>query len=68
MVFTCDRNNKGMYNGFYESKESLGCFMEREEKAEDRGNVYFKSLAKTFLLAYKCCSWPTFYQMDFIKR
>ena len=51
MVFTCDRNNKGMYNGFYESKESLGCFMEREEKAEDRGNVYFKSLAKTFLLA-----------------
>ena len=41
--------------------------MQREEKKNRDGeNVFFKALAN------RCCgfsgSWPTFYQMDFMKR
>ena len=35
---------------------------------EDSGNVFFKAIVKNFLLTRKYCSWPTFYQMDFMKR
>ena len=46
---TCNRNNKGIYSCFYESKKFLVCLMdrerererEREEKTEDGENVFF---------------------------
>ena len=60
-----------MYSCFYESKKFLGYFMkdvERGKKTEDGENVFFKAFAKNFLLTLKSCSWPTFYQMDFMKR
>ena len=28
----------------------------------------FKALAQNFLLTWKSCSWPTFYQMDFNEK
>ena len=42
--------------------------VERRKKTEDVWNVFFKALAKIFLLTLKSSSWPTFYQMDFMKR
>ena len=43
--------------------------MQREEKKiEDGENVFFKALAKIFLLTSKSCLWLIFYQMDFMKR
>ena len=38
---------------------------EERKKTEDSENIFLKALAKIFLLT---CSWPTFYQMDFMKR
>ena len=38
------------------------------KKTEDNENVIFKVLAKNILLAWKSCSWPIFYQMDFMKN
>ena len=40
----------------------------KEKKTEDGENVFFKAVAKNFLLTEQICLWPTFYQMDFIKR
>ena len=40
----------------------------RGEKKQDAENVVLKILAKMFLLTSESCSWPTFYQMDFMKR
>ena len=59
-----------MYSCFYESKKFLGCLIQREKKrAGDGKNVFFKALAKKFLLTSKSCLWLTFYQTDFfIKR
>ena len=58
-----------MHSCFYESKKYLACLLKRKEKkTEDGENVFVKALAKTFLLMAKRCSWPTFYQMDFMKR
>ena len=54
----CDRNNKSMYRCFYESKKERG-------KKKIVEMYFFKVLAKNFLLT---CSWPIFYQMDFMKR
>ena len=45
---TRERNNKGMYSHFCESKKFLGCLIYREEKTEDGENVFFKALAKNF--------------------
>ena len=42
--------------------------VERRKKTEDGKNVFFKALAKDFLLTSKSYLWPTFYQMDLIKR
>ena len=42
--------------------------VERRKKTEDGKNVFFKALAKHFLLTSKSYLWPTFYQMDLIKR
>ena len=58
-----------MYSFFYESKKFFGCLMKREEeKTEDCESVFFKAMAKYFLLTWKSCSWPTFDQIDFMKR
>ena len=51
---TCDRNNKGMYSCFYESKTFLDCLMQRKEKKiEDGENVVFEAFAQNFLLTSK---------------
>ena len=42
--------------------------IERRKRAGDGKNVFFKALAKKFLLTSKSCLWLTFYQMDFMKR
>ena len=43
--------------------------MKREEKkTEDCESEFFKAIAKYFLLTWKSCSWPTFDQIDFMKR
>ena len=42
--------------------------VERRKKTEDSENVFFKALAKHLLLTSKSGLWPTFYQMDFMKR
>ena len=40
-----------MNNCFYESKKILGCLMKKKEKkTEDGENVFFKAVAKNFLL------------------
>ena len=39
-----------MHSCFYEKKKFLGCLMERAKKTEDGQNVFFKALAKNFLL------------------
>ena len=41
---------------------------EREKKAEDGENVFFKALANKLFMVQLSCSWPTFYQMDFMKN
>ena len=38
------------------------------KKTEDGENVFFKAFAKNILLTSKSCLWPTFYQMDLMKR
>ena len=47
------------------------------EKKEDGENIFFKALANRFRLISKLinrvkeqegCSWPTFHQMDIVKR
>ena len=48
-------------------RNSLMFYVERRKKAEDGENVFFKALAKIFLLTSKSCLWPTFYQTDFMK-
>ena len=35
---------------------------------EDGENVFFKAVAKKFLLTSKSCLWLTFYQLDVMKR
>ena len=58
-----------MYSCFYEGKKFFGCLMKREEKkTEDCESEFFKAIAKYFLLTWKSCSWPTFDQIDFMKR
>ena len=42
--------------------------VEKVEKTENGENVFCKAFAKNFLLTSKSCSWPTFYQTDFMKR
>ena len=80
---TCDRNNKGMYGCFYESKKFHGYSMQREtcqlekkkKKKKDGENLFFKALANRFCLTSKSCSWfnkvvndQLSNQMDFMKR
>ena len=50
------------------ARNSLVFYVKRRKKAADGENVVFKALDKFFFLTAKSCSWPTFYQMDFIKR
>ena len=50
------------------ARNSLVFYVKRRKKAADGENVVFKALDKIFFLTSKSCSWPTFYQMDFIKR
>ena len=40
----------------------------REKKKNERCILWKLYFAKIFLLTWKSCSWPTFYQMDFMKR
>ena len=42
--------------------------VKRRKKTEDGENVFFKAPPKNCLLTSKCCSWSTFYQMDFMNR
>ena len=42
--------------------------VETRKKTEDGQNVFFKALTKNLLLASESGLWPTFYQMDFMKR
>ena len=49
------------------ARNSLVFYVKRRKKAADGENVVFKALDKFFFLTSKSCSWPTFYQMDFIK-
>ena len=68
---TCDRNK---------SKKFLGCSMLREtsqlkQKTEDGESLFFKALVnrvwltlQNLLMVQQSCSWPTFHQMDFMKR
>ena len=39
-----------------------------KKKTEDSEDVFFRALPKNFLLTWKSYCWPTFYQMDFMKR
>ena len=57
---------KACVAAFMKARNSLVIW--ERKKTEDSENVFFKALAKIFLLTWKCCSWPTFYQMDFMKR
>ena len=49
------------------ARNSLVVCCRERKKTEDSVNVFFKALTKNSLLTWKCCSWPTFYQMDFMK-
>ena len=62
----CDRNNKGMYSCFYESKKFLDVLRGKKQKILKMN--FFKALSKNFLLTWKSCSWATFYQMDFHEK
>ena len=44
------------------------CCRDKKKKTDNGENVFFKALAKIFLLISKSRLWPTFYQMDFMKR
>ena len=46
----------------------VSCREREREKTEDGENVFFEAFAKNFLLTSKNCLWPTFYQMDVMKR
>ena len=61
---TCDGNNKSMYSCFYGSKKFLDVLRGKKQKIVKM--YFFKALAKMFLFIWKSCSWPTFYQMDFL--
>ena len=57
-----DRNNKGIYSCFYESKEFFGCSKKREtchleKKTEDSENLFSKALANRFWLTSKSYWW-----------
>ena len=51
---TCDRNNKGMYSYFYESKKLLSSSMYGEmwqlekKKRKNSENIFFEALANRF--------------------
>ena len=51
-------------------KQDIPCLfeVERRKKTQDGENVFFETLAKYFLWTSKSCSWPTFYQTDFMKK
>ena len=57
-----------MYSCFMKARNSLVVSCREKKKTEDNENVFFKAPAKTFLLTSKSCLWPTFYQMDFMKK
>ena len=60
-----------MYSCFYETKKFLERKkndVERRKKTENGENLFFKALAKKYLLTSKSCSWPNFNLMDFMKR
>ena len=57
-----DRNNKGMYSCFYESKKFLdGLTQWGGKNAGDGENLFFEALAKIFLFTSESYLWPTFY-------
>ena len=53
---------------FIKARNSLDVSCIVRTKTEDNENVFFKVLVKNILLVWKSCSWPIFYQMDFMKR
>ena len=58
-----------MYSCFMKARDSLVVWCrKKKQKTGDGENVFFKGLAKFFLLTSKSCLWSTFYQMDFMKR
>ena len=53
---------------FMKIRHFLVVWCRERKKAEDSENVFIKAPAKTFLLTRRCHAWPTFYQIDFMKR
>ena len=53
---------------FMKARNSSVVSCREKKKTENGENVFFKAFAKNFLLTSKSCLWPTFYQMDFMKR
>ena len=53
---------------FMKARNSLVYDVERGKKQKIVKMLSFKALTKNFVLTWKCCSWPTFYQMNFMKR
>ena len=49
---------------FIKANNFLVVWCREKKKTEDSENVIFKAFAKNFLLT----SWPSFYQVDFMKR
>ena len=44
---------------FVKTRNSFVVWCRERKKAEDSENVFFKALAKSFLLTWRCHSWPT---------
>ena len=50
------------------ARNSLIVSCRDKKKTEDCEIVFLKFIAKYFLSTWKSCSWPTFDEMDFMKR
>ena len=50
------------------ARNSLVVSCREREKKKILKMYFFKALVKNFLLTWKSCSWPTFHQMDFMKK
>ena len=59
---------KACIAAFMKARNSLVVSCREREKKKILKMYFFKALVKNFLLTWKSCSWPTFNQMDFIKR
>ena len=53
---------------FMKARNSLIVWCKERKKQKIVKKYFVEALGKTFLLTWEYCSWPTFYQMDFMKR